>query len=800
MKKFLLTVIIVTITVLGAFAQPLKYLDKGFEEILFIEREQYRPDHHNTETIFQKGEICEDNFTGGSAMRAYNMDTKNVRTIIECPQGIVRDPEVSFDGKRIIFSMRKNVDDYYHIYEIDADGNNLRQLTFAEGVTDIDPLYLPDGTIIFSSSREVKYCMCNRNIMCNMFRMQSDGANIEQIGFSTLFEGQSSLLNDGRVIYGRWEYVDRNFGDAQGLWTVNPDGTKHAVYYGNNTCSPGAVMDPRAIPGSDLMTCIFAACHDRPWGALAVIDRKQGVDSIAPIVNIFPPEARTKYVGVGHFDTFRSMPERYEDPFPIDENNILVSRWIRTDTVALKEKAERLQKRGNIFDSDWYSPELKMGIYLVNRSTGDENLIYEAALCAFDPQPLAPRFKPPVIPDTRTYNSNKSTYYVQDVYEGTHMQGVERGSVKYLRIVESPPKRSWARGEWTGNGAQSPGMNYKSLENKVLLGEVPVEEDGSAYFEVPAGKFIYFQLLDSDKKMIQSMRSGISAHAGEVNGCIGCHEDRINVPPVSNAKPKAMTRKPSVPTGYLGKNSAEPFSYMKYVQPIFDKKCVSCHDFDISDREKLVLSGDRNCFFNASYINLWNRKIITEVGGGPSDLLPPYTWGAHASKLTKIIEGSHNGVKLTKEEREMLYRWMDMNGVYYPTYESAYPDNLAGRSPLNAEEMSRFVELTGVNIPVMAFYKRTENAQLSFERPELSPALDNIRNDKQKYTEAVAILKTGYKRLKEHPNGDMIEGFVPCDWHKGMLENYDNKKRELNKFTEAIKGGWKLYDNGKIVK
>ena len=189
------------------------------QEMLYVERQQYARDHHNTETLFQWGEINGEKFRPGSALKAVRLQTGEVRTILESPEGVIRDPELSFDGKKILFSWRKNKEDFFHIYEVNTDGSELKQLTFAQGVSDIDPLYLPDGGIVFSSSREPKYCMCNRHIMCNLYRMDADGANINQIGKSTLFEGHSALLNDGRIVYDRWEYVDRNFGDAQGLWT-----------------------------------------------------------------------------------------------------------------------------------------------------------------------------------------------------------------------------------------------------------------------------------------------------------------------------------------------------------------------------------------------------------------------------------------------------------------------------------------------------------------------------------------------------------------------------------------------------
>lgn len=226
-------------------------------EIIFITRNQYKKDHHNTATIFQTDEINTDSFDPGGSLKAFHPGTGKTRTIFETKDGIIRDPEISFDSKNIIVSYRKNIKDNYHIYEISTDENNLKQLTFAKGISDIDPIYLPDGGIVFSSTREPKYCMCNRHIMANIYRMEADGANITQIGKSTLFEGHSALLNDGRIIYDRWEYIDRNFGDAQGLWTSNPDGTNHAIYYGNNTNSPGGVIDPRPIPGSNLILCIF---------------------------------------------------------------------------------------------------------------------------------------------------------------------------------------------------------------------------------------------------------------------------------------------------------------------------------------------------------------------------------------------------------------------------------------------------------------------------------------------------------------------------------------------------------------
>ncbi|MCX7007600.1 MAG: hypothetical protein NTY53_10200 [Kiritimatiellaeota bacterium] len=232
--------------------------------LLFVVRPAYRSDHHNTETMFQTGEINTGSYRPGGPLKLLDLHTGTARVLVDPgAEGLARDPDVFFDGQRVVFSMRKNSADNYHLYEVAATSGAPRQLTSAPGVFDIDPFYLADGRIAFTSSREPKYCGCNVHIMGNLFRMESDGANIVQLGRNNLFEGHGSLLDDGRIIYDRWEYVDRNFGDAQGLWTANPDGTAHATWYGNNTPSPGGVIEARQIPGTPLVLCPRPAARRR---------------------------------------------------------------------------------------------------------------------------------------------------------------------------------------------------------------------------------------------------------------------------------------------------------------------------------------------------------------------------------------------------------------------------------------------------------------------------------------------------------------------------------------------------------
>jgi len=745
----------------------------GGRSLLFVVRGQYKVDHHNTATLFQTGEINTNSFRGGAALKVIDLsDGVKVRTLVETPQGIVRDPEVHFSGEKIVFSMRRDIKDDYHLYEINADGTGLRQLTFGPGVSDIDPLYLPDGSIIFSSTREPKYCMCNRHIMCNLFRMEADGSNIHQIGKSTLFEGHGALMPDGRILYDRWEYVDRNFGDAQGLWTINPDGTNPAVYWGNNTPSPGGVIDPRVIPGTQQIACILGSCHDRPWGTLAIIDRRRGLDGRQGIVRTWPAHGvnRANTTSNSAWDTFMGVHPRYEDPYPLDDRYLLCSR---------------MTGRGE-----------QMGIYLVD-TQGEEVLLHTEGPGCYDPMVLVPRARPAVIPTRRDFRNQDGYFYVVDVYEGTHMAGVKRGTVKYLRVVESPEKRFWVIPSWGGQGQEAPGMGWHDFNNKRILGTVPVEEDGSAYFAVPSDRFVYFQLLDENKMMVQSMRSGVHVQSGELTGCVGCHEERRTAPPVVAGKASlALRREASELKGWYGQ--ARLFDYQSEVQPVFDSHCMRCHDYGGKAAAKLNLAGDRDITFNTSYNELWRKGYMSVVGAGPAQIQQAYSWGSHASKLIKTLRAGHNEVKLSVEEMERLTTWIDINAPYYSRYASAYPKNNTGRSPLTYKQVGRLGELTGM--PYKQVCNRNLGPEVCFERPELSPCLALIKGkDDAAYREALSIIKAGKAMLENRPRADM-PGFVPCATDQRRQEKYVQRQQVEWQNRSAIASGGKFYETKPIMK
>jgi len=751
------------------------------QPLLFVTRHQYRSHYHAVDMLFHTGEynvdrniMQSDLFQGPGALKTIDLARGGrVKTLVDAPAGVLRDPQVHFSGQRIVFALRRNAAEDYHIWEINIDGTGVRQLTRAEGVSDVDPIYLPDDDIVFSSTREPKYNMCSRDSAANLFRMEADGANIHQITKNTLFDNHSELMSDGRILYARWEYVDRNFGDAHGLWTVNPDGTNQAVYWGNNTAVPGAVFNAHEIPGSQQIICVLGPHHDRLWGALAIIDRRLGLDGRRPVLRTWPAHAINVIRDGGAFDCdlyTRHVRLKYEDPWPLSDKYFLCSRMIGQGE--------------------------QTGIYLID-VFGNELLLHTEAPGCYDPMPVKTYTRPPMMAARRDFDTRPGHFYVADVYQGTHMAGVKRGTVKRLRVVESPEKRHWSRGSWNGQGYTAPAMNWHSLENKRILGTVPVAADGSAYFTVPAETFVYFQLLDEDGMMVQSMRSGTLVQPGETAGCIGCHDQRLGAPRTAGTRTSlAMQGPPSELRGWHG--PARLFSFAAEVQPVLDRHCAKCHDYGKDAGVVLNLCGDRTLAFNTAYMELWRKGQVKCVGAGPAPVQVAYSWGAHVSPLIdEIREPSipeHQDLALSSEDLERLITWVDLNAVYYSTYACAYPESQTGRTPIDREQLARLAKLCDLPLAQMMNHATNRGPQVSFDRPELSPCLSRITDKTSPaFQEALAIIRAGTDMLAQRARADM-PGFEPCAVDREREQKYSLRQRIEHQNRQAIRSGQRVYD------
>jgi hypothetical protein len=340
------------------------------------------------------------------------------------------------------------------------------------------------------------------------------------------------------------------------------------------------------------------------------------------------------------------------------------------------------------------------------------------------------------------------------------MEKVPRGTIKTLRVIEAPPKRFWTDPIWEGDTFQRPAMNFNNTNNKRILGDVPVEQDGSAFFEVPADRFVFFQALDAEGMMVQSMRSGTSLRPGENTACVGCHDSRYVTPElVKSSYATALKRPPSRLKNWYG--AERNFSYQNEVQPVWDKYCLSCHDFG-KEAESLNLSGDLGLVFNLSYMELRRRtslrwylessetppqKLIKPIDDGPPEVLPPYVWGAHRSRLIEFLRGKHYGVHLDKESFDRVVTWIDLNTPFYADYATEFPNHLFGRSPLNNTELKRIAELTGVPVNSTVLFAANTGTGINFTRPERSDCLKKLTENDPRYQESITIIRRGQERL-----------------------------------------------------
>jgi len=319
-----------------------------------------------------------------------------------------------------------------------------------------------------------------------------------------------------------------------------------------------------------------------------------------------------------------------------------------------------------------------------------------------------------------------------------------------------------------------------------------VEADGSASFAVPADTFVYFQLLDEQGMLIQSMRSGTIVRPGERTGCIGCHEDRQHTVAI-NVGAAAARRSPDKLTLTPWLAPSRNFGYLAEIQPVLDRNCVSCHDYGKEAGKKLNLAGDLGSLFNTSYIELRSKDYLRVVDAGPPEIQMPKSWGSHASRLAQVMLKGHGKteidreVKTTPEDIDRVITWIDINAPYYPEYAGgAYRDNIFGRCPLDMGQIARLRQLTGVaDLP-------TNMTALNFTRPALSPCLSGLTDQNSpQYQEALRIIATGKDRLADTPRPDM-PGFQLTDPTEiAQQQKYDTLRKANAETGAAIVRGEK---------
>ncbi|MDR1818516.1 MAG: hypothetical protein LBR07_10240 [Puniceicoccales bacterium] len=581
----------------------------------------------------------------GGQLCVLDLDTKKVRVLLDDPAGSVRDPQVSYDASRILFSYRPAGSEHFHLYDIAPDGSGLRQLTDGDA-DDIEPTYTAAGKIIFVSSRAKRWVQCWITPVAHLYGCDPDGKNIHPLSGNVEHDNTPWPLHDGRILYMRWEYVDRSQVHYHHLWTMNPDGTKQMVYYGN--MHPGTVyIDAKPIPNSQKIVTIASWGHGATEhnGSLALIDPSNGPDD----------KSSLKVV---------ARPANYRDPWAFSEHAFLA---VRGSSIVL------LDDDGNeqtlyAAPSDWRAKQWNL----------------------HEPRPIVQRTPERRISAQTDNSAPNAQLSLFNVYEGRNMTGVAKGDIKKLLILESLPKPI------NFTGGMEPLSYGGTFTLERVIGTVPVEEDGSAYFELPALRSFFFVALDKDDRAVKRMQSFVSLMPGEVNSCIGCHEERTLTPPRGVGATKALRRGPSpitplaayngqdglgrpVPQNTLAAQIPDVLDYPRDIQPIWNKHCVSCHSTapaaahpprSLPNRPAagLDLSADRGPLYSLSYYDLTARALVADGRNLPKGNYPPRALGTGGSRLLKYTDGTHHNARLSPREQTLLRLWIETGAPYPGTY------------------------------------------------------------------------------------------------------------------------------------
>ncbi len=603
-----------------AMAPVLKQLgEQGIGEIVFALRQPGKDGHWYANFGYYAEDENRLTYGPGGKLCRMKLDTGDVTVLLDDPQGAVRDPVVHYDARKILFSYRKGESPYYHLYEIDIDGNNLRQLTDGP-YDDIEPCYLPDDRIVFISSRCHRWVNCWLTQVGILYRCNGDGSDIHPISANIEHDNTPWPLPDGRILYQRWEYVDRSQVDYHHLWTANPDGTGQMVYYGNQ--HPSTLMiDAKPAPDNRKVVAIFSPGHGRREhdGVITLVDPRQGPDNR---------------------DSARAITQQsnYRDPWAFSERAFMAAQGQRI--VLLNEQGQAM----TLFQT---------GL--------DEQA---AGLECHEPRPLVARPREPVIPDRADRLVTNGAAALLDVYEGRNMEGVKRGDIKKLLILEALPKPI------NFTGGMDPLTYGGSFTLERVLGAVPVEPDGSAYMELPPLRSLFFVALDENDMAVKRMHSFLTVQPGEVIGCVGCHEQRTQtlLPP---GYLSAMARRPSRIEPIQG--FPDVFDFPRDVQPILDALCTDCHGAEKTARGGpyaggVLLTGDRGPMFSHAYFSMTVHRLFSDNRNTATSNHPPRFVGSSASRILQMLDGSHYDVKATDRQKTMLRLWIEVGAPYPGTY------------------------------------------------------------------------------------------------------------------------------------
>ncbi|WP_231617243.1 SUMF1/EgtB/PvdO family nonheme iron enzyme [Novipirellula aureliae] len=589
----------------------------------------------NANYLRSRGNERQPNFD--DELRILNLENRSVETVFKPANSrqCVMDLSLHYEADKLLFTGIDIDSNTQQIHEINIDGTGERRITTVMPEVDhYSATYLPSGKLVFCSTAPLHAvpCVGGSDYVGNLYEINPDGTGMRQITFDQENDWYPWVMENGRVMFCRWEYTDNAHYFTRILMQMNPDGTNLRSIYGSNSFWPNTMFYAKQIPGKTSQFAAICSGHHgvSRAGELIVFDTAKGEFEADGVIQRIPGYG--KEVEPVIIDQYmKDKWPRFLHPYPLSENYFLVSGQL--------------------------NPSERWSLYLVDRF---DNMIKLASdrKFLFEPIPLKKREQPPIIPDRRDFDAEDATLFIQDIYAGPGLKDIPRGTVKSLRLFNY----GYA---YRLHGSHDALAIEGGWDTKRVLGTVPVEEDGSAMLSIPHSVPISIQPLDENGQALQIMRSWLAAMPGERLSCVGCHESTRTPPPERMAL--AARKMPQKLEPWAGIERAYGFGFQREVQPVLDRHCVGCHDGSESDRPNFKDNSPGNAGFANSYHAL---HPYVRRPGPESDihLMRPMEYHASTSELIQMLEKGHHGVELDEDGWNRLVTWIDLNVPYHATW------------------------------------------------------------------------------------------------------------------------------------
>jgi len=625
-----------------------------FDKVLLVKRKDTSGDTTDAGLGLPSSDECNsslprEGYDNEIAVLSLAQPWMKLATLYRPDGGYVGEMDLHWDADWLLFSQSDKT--HWKLWEIRVDGTHVRQVSqMPDAVDSFDACYLPNGQIVFGSTASCQGVPWRNGEtrVANLYVMNADGSGVRQLCFDQNHDLHPCVLGDGQVLYHRWDSAGINHLFRRLLMAMNPDGTGQHAVYGSNSRLANSLCFPQPLPGcNDKFVCILADSRGTSrMGQLALVDASRGWSGTSGLVRRISGRGDSIEEKIAGDPVTEDWP-KFLHPYPLSARHFLVA--CRPDA-----------------KSNW-------GIYLADAFDNLVLIREEPGYALLEPVPIAKRARPPVPVDRVDLERKDGIVYLHSVYTGPGLAGVPRGTIQRLRVI------AYDFGYPGLAGPDRIGF-HGPTDVMRILGSVPLEEDGSVTFRVPANTPVAVQALDKEGKAVQLMRSGFTVMPGETLSCVGCHERPVDVTPSVLAM--AMRLEPRDIEPWRG--PARGFGFAREVQPVLNRHCATCHDGQAAqpDLRSRAQIADRPKDSDAASAYRAVIPYVCRVGvDDDPGLLTPGVHHADTSPLIQLLRKGHEDVRLDAEAWDRLVTWIDLNAPCHGTWGevSPIPDGVHAR-------------------------------------------------------------------------------------------------------------------------